>query len=558
MTSEAHSDAELERLMREYWPAAQARWSRFLLLGVPVACSASPGIAQIDLGTRRVSLNIGQIRERGLAWTVEALLAHEVGHHVRYPGSLAVAARMRLLEKSLLPLDDYSLVNLFTDLMINERLGHDLEDQLAAIYKAFIDEVRWQEDPAFLFYLMIYEELWQRTPGDLLCRWHGEFESEYPQARAEAQLLADRLFRIGPNVYTQFIYFVSVVSRYVQPRFGDKPVGADPYECGHGMPSAEDWASALEPDGREREAIRRAEREGWIDRNQVERLTDSRARDRRIASIPGSGTADASLVPEVMAAYYRQQAERYLVRPPAQRRVGEGVVPTTLDPWEPGEPLRDIDWLATLVERGPVLAAAEPLKRTRVAELEGYDVPLWQPRMEIYLDVSGSMPDPRMTRNALTLAAQVLVAGTLRASGWARALLYSHETVTYWNWCRSEAELSRFLMHYVGGGTRFPFEVLARSVAECAADQPIRVVISDSDFHHNYASNPENAGVFAEAATRSARLILLLHQPNPDAAKVYTSAGATVITIAEMEDFPRMAADLAGALFDRERTHVAH
>ena len=96
------------------------------------------------------------------------------------------------------------------------------------------------------------------------------------------------------------------------------------------------------PDAREREAIRRAEREGWIRKEAAERMTDRDALARRTATLPGSGTDDATRVPEVMAAYYRRQAERYLLRPPPQRVWGEATTPTTLEEWEPGEPLREL------------------------------------------------------------------------------------------------------------------------------------------------------------------------------------------------------------------------
>src|SRR5262249_36220342 len=157
------------------------------------------------------------------------------------------------------------------------------------------------------------------------------------------------------------------------------------------------------------------------------RLKDAVSLDGRIHGIPGRHGADASRVPEVMAAYYRREAERYLLRPPPIATVGEAVVPTTLDDWEAGDPAPAIDWLATLLARGERLGAVQPLKRERIADFEGHDVPLWQPRIEIYLDVSGSMPDPRVTRNAMTLAAQILCLGTVRAGGWVRALLYSSD-----------------------------------------------------------------------------------------------------------------------------------
>jgi hypothetical protein len=131
-------------------------------------------------------------------------------------------------------------------------------------------------------------------------------------------------------------------------------------------------------------------------------------------------------------------------------------------------------------------------------------------------------------------------------------VLYSGAAVPFWEWCRSEAELSRFLMHYVGGGTEFPFDLLRRSVAECRSAQPIRVVITDADFHSNYGAAPDHAAIFAEAGRASPHLVLLLHATG-DPAGHYRRAGARVITVAELEDYPKMAADLAHALFEGER-----
>lgn len=541
---------QLRRRVADLWPRAQEHWSRFLLLKSPVDEPKQSSVAQIDLASRQVGLHFRKILDKGLGDCLEGMLAHEVGHHVRYPGTLAVHARLQLLERTLLPLPGYSVMNLFTDLLINETLGRGpLREQLVRIYQAFSADLDWQSDPAFLFYLAVYEELWQLEPGSLAGPEHLFYAVEMTDYRADAALLAQNLFHFGPNIFTQFLYFVSVVSRYVTRRDGNDPVSIDPYNCGCGEPSADDWADALTPNAREREAIERAIREGWLRPEQGRLFKDEAALDRRIASLPGQGTADASRVPEVMAAWYRQQAERYLLRPPPQRLMGEAVVPTTHDDWEPGDATRDIDWLATLTQRGPLIGAASPLKRVPVAEVEGYDVPLWQPRIEVYVDVSGSMPDPRQTRNAMTLAAQVLVTAAIRAGGWARALLYSTSPVAYWEWCRSEAELSKFLMHYIGGGTEFPFDRLSASVRECRGRQPVRVVITDTDFDANYESKPKNAGVVVDAASLSPHFILLLHRP--DAAKTgrYKAAGATVLAVPEMDDFPRMAADLSRALF---------
>lgn len=548
----------------EAWPRACARWSRFLLLSEPVDADDQPTVAWIDLSTRQVALNHAYVESLGLTGSVEALLAHEIGHHVRFPGSLAVQARLRILERGLIPFEEYTATNLFADLLINVHLGRDpaLREQLAAVYRAFTrkpgyapageDAGQWGLDPAFAFYLTIYEACWELPSGDLVGPAYPAFAAAFPGHRAEARLMAQDLFALGPNLYTQFLYFLSVLIRYVKPRAGDEPQALDPHRCQHAQPTAEDWADALLPDPRERAAIERAIREGWITGQLADELARMRELEGRLGGLPGFHGFDATLVPEVMAAWYRRQAERYLVAPPPQPRVGEAVVPTEPEDWSPGDAVRDIDWLTTLLERGEVYGAAQPLRRTRIAEQEGHDVRLWQPRVEIYLDVSGSMPDPRFTVNAMTLAAQILVTGATRSGGRARGLVYSQAPVQFWEWTRSAQEMSRFLMHYIGGGTAFPFDVLAASVAECGRDQPVRVVITDADFDHNHAARPEHAEILADAARQSDRLVLLLHCANPDAVRRYRAAGATVVEVPQMDDFPRMAAGLARALFPEE------
>lgn len=545
--------ADLERLVAEAWPRAQARWSTFLVMGEPVVAAALPSIAQIHLGTREVSLDGELIAKHGLEGCVEALLAHEVGHHVRYPATLAADARLRLLERGLIPFQGVSLVNLFTDLMINEHLGHAYSEQFARAYRAIVPMERWKEGPAFLFYLSVYEELWGLGPGAILGEHAAPFAATFPGVRADAQLLAQDLFHLGPNLYTQFLFFLSIVCRYLAPVDQTPPVMTGPGPCSSGEPSPGDWADALTLSPQEREAIARALRERWITAADGERLGGRDARETRIAGLPGQGTADARAVPEVMAAYYRQQAERHLFRVPTRRVLGDAVVPTTVDDWEPGDPVRAIDWLATLQRRGETYGAGAPLKREAVADHEGLEVPTFVPRVEIYLDVSGSMPNPITTLNAMTLAAQVLAMGALRAEGAVRALLFSTGTTEYWSWCRSEAEISRFLMHYIGGGTVFPFGRLADSVRECGDQQPHRVFITDRDFDTCYDGSPRNAVTLTEAATRSPRLVMLLHQPDAEKARRYERAGATVVPVGDLEDFPKMAGALARALFGDRR-----
>ena len=84
-------------------------------------------------------------------------------------------------------------------------------------------------------------------------------------------------------------------------------------------------------------------------------------------------------------------------------RIGEATVPSILEDWIPGDPVREIDWLGTLLLRGKELGAGMPLKRIHEAEIEGEEVRFHQSRMEIYLDVSPIVSQMEETRSAVVL-----------------------------------------------------------------------------------------------------------------------------------------------------------
>lgn len=537
-----------ERLpgLGDAWRAAQSHWSPALVMRPP-CCKEGPAIAWIDLRTREVHIDDKRLRQDALDASLEALLAHELGHHLRYPGSLQAEARLRLLERKVIPVPGSSFVNLFTDLLINEEIGPRYAPALAAVYRALAarDPVR---DPVFAFYLTVYEELWQLDPGSLLGD-AGWFTEAHPGHRADAQLLCQNLFALAPNVYTQFLYFLSVFSRYLAlPEDDAAPRFMVVMRCGPGEPTPEDWARALVPHRAEREAIEKAMKEGWFGDDLGDSLKEL---EGRVGGLPGMLDGAAAETTEIMAAWYRHEAERWLFRPPKQRTWGDAIVPTTLDPWEVGDAPSAIDWVASL-RSGMPLALAELVQRMRVPEVEGYEAPMWQTRMEVYLDVSGSMPDPRLARNAMTLAAQVLAIAAVRAGGWVRALVYSMQPVTFWTFSRSELELTRFLMHYVGGGTMFPFGVLDASVDETARTPPIRVVITDRDFDANIDASPKHLAALARAAGASP-FLLLQHGATPARSAIYQRAGARVIPVGSLEEFPKLAAALAHSLFPEER-----
>ena len=541
----------LSALVEIAFPRARARWSPFLLLGRPVIEPDGGVPARIDLRTRVLTLGAKAILDRDLTGSLEALLAHEIGHLVAAPGSLAAAVRLQLLERTFLPARRGASLTLpFYELLVDERLGPSLAEDRRRVLFAEADGAA-PPDPAMIFQRAVLEELWLVPPGHLLGELEPDFARAFPDYRVDAQLVAQNLFALAPSIPLQFLYFASIAFRYDAAR-GAVVAGSD---CLEGEPSAEDWAEALVPQPGEKEVIRRALAEGWLPGEVAEKLQkqgQGQGLEDRIAALPGDAAGGrAELITSIMAAHYRREAERWLFRPPTVRVQAEELVPTTLEEWAPGDPVASIDWVATLLQRGETLGAAMPLLRERIADEEGRGAQAWEGRTEIYLDVSGSMPDPKRALNAMTLAAQILALGTVRAGGAARALVYSTGYEKWWHFSRSETVLSRFLLHYIGQGTEFPFEVLEASVEELAAEQPVRIIITDRDFDWNYDKHPRNAAIFADAAALSPALVLLLHDPDMKRAARYEAAGARVVPVRRLDDFPRLSAELSFALFEQ-------
>lgn len=542
---------DLEALVEQAFPRARSRYSPYLLIRPPVIDEDGAILARIDLASRSIRLGGQAILDNDLHNSLEGLIAHVIGHHVGYPGSPVAHARLLLLERIFLPKLPRTMTIPLYELLIDERLARTatvdapIEDELCRILAARAEQA--PGDALFLFQCAVAEEMWQRVEGEILGPVAADFNRDFPHHRLDARLIAQNLFGYAPDLTLQYLYFASIAFPYAL-QSSSQGQGADAGTISK-QPTAEEWAEALLPKKTEKDAIQKAIEEKFFP-EKLEKALKNQDLAQRAGSVPGQGADRSRLVTDVMAAHYRREAEKHLFSPPPITTWSEALVPTTIEEWEPGESVAEIDWLTTLRLRGEVLGTAMPLIRERIADEEGSVVPSFEGRTEVYLDVSGSMPDPTKELNAMTLAAQILVTGTLRAGGAARALLYSTTHEKAWDFCRSETILSRFLMRYIGGGTDFPFDILAASVESERNAQPIRVIITDSDFDWNYDSRPEHAHIFKRAAERSAALVLLLHAPKPERVRKYEQVGARVVAVRRLSDFPVMAAALAHSLFD--------
>lgn len=507
------TDEDLVAAWRAAWPEALAHWSRYTRLHDPLLCCASPeaaaagltgSFAMIRLADMSVVIDLPQVRAYGLENYAVEVLAHEIGHHVLAPATPADHFRLIARIRRALPtLEVHApmVANLFTDLLINDRLQRQEGLRMDAIYRAIERErmVQGKSAPGKLwqFYTGIYERLWSLERGTLGGATH------------DAQLLGDawlgarlvrvyaRDWQVGASRFAALIlpYLLddAEATAAAAPLFdtreageGSEPVSVsdvDPGEMTDAIHPSQDAAITGQSDDEDgdpddRDTARKA----------AEAATEgdgSRGQRREpfefgeILRAAGIKLSDE----QIAARYYREQALPHLVRFPRQiaERSKEPLI-EGLEPWDVGDPLDAIDWLSTLAQSPVPIPGVTTMQRT-YGEEQGQARRAEPVDLDLYVDSSGSMPDPRRRVSFLTLAGTIIALSALRAGSSVQATLWSgkQQVMGTDGFVRAENEILAVLTGFFGGATAFPIHRMRDTYAgRDAGARPVHILqISD-------------------------------------------------------------------------------
>ncbi|MGC3955722.1 MAG: hypothetical protein QM804_15975 [Propionicimonas sp.] len=259
---------------------------------------------------------------------------------------------------------------------------------------------------------------------------------------------------------------------------------------------------------------------------------------------------DSSLADAVLAAWYRNQARPW-VKPLTEQRPAADApeLPGPLEQWELGDDLADLDWPGSLTAAPEILPGVTTRRRARIDDPERpAEVSL---RLDLYIDSSGSMPDPKRGSPAV-LAGAILALSVLRGGGAVRA--------TSWASPRQVAGPDRFLRdpvavmaaiaYFFAGGTSFPLDLLqARYAGQPDANQTIRrhlVVLSDDGLDSMFGvGNDRYAQVAAQVRPRFTTATLVLLDRYRRVEPLARAAGYQVAYLDSMDDAPVVCARLA-------------
>lgn len=516
------------------WPKALEAWSAYTLLREPLMCRGSViadndmqgQIAATRFTDQRVMINCEEIEKLGLQAQALAVLAHEVGHHVYAPGNMAdqgrcLAAMTRMLA-GVAPAQVHMCANLYQDLLINDRLQRRVQIDESAVYK-LLRIAAEGHDSGMLWqvYTRTYEHLW-RLPPLTLCT------AGLPDDAEADSLLLSRLIRhFAGRWLAGARRFAAIVYRYLAEDAEKFPADASMHGKGH-----RHVKDGEVPDG----LCEISDEEEGDDESFDAALGDRLPKKKAAAGTGGQyrepfayGELIKSLgiaLPEdeVIARYYRERALPHLLPFPERRRSrGTEPLPEGYATWQVGDSVESIDIFGSLTQ-SPVMIPGVTTVQREYGEVPGTEPGRTPVNLDIYIDCSGSMPNPAGSTSYLALAATILSLSALRVGAAVQATLWSSPNVfkTSNGFIRDEKEILKLCTGFVSGSTAFPLHVLRDTYASrTAADAPVHIVVISDDGADTMLAKDERGSDGANIcieALRKARAggTLVLNIPSPE------------------------------------------
>ena len=498
----------IELQWQEQWPQALALWSRFTKLSPPLWLSSktalkregmSGSFAAIRLFDHAVMIDVQLVEQLELGEFGLEVLAHEIGHHVLAPGDIHDNARLMARIRYGLPTQEQHapmIANLYTDLLINDRLQRGCDLDMAQVYRHLDAHQQNPQEPSRLWtlYLRIYEIAWNLSRGDLAkgkvdaaldvdaglgARLIRAYAGDWLRGGGRfAMLCLPYLIEDEEKAGEQIRVWLDTrnAGRGGQP---DGLIDIDPDEIDGAIHPSEDpllsSIAASENDNDEEAEV-----------EEIETMPQSHGQCRepfeygQLLKALGIAVDDH----ELAVRYYRERARPHLIRFPVQSipQTSEPL-PEGFTPWELGEPMEEIDWLQSTITAPRIVPGLTTLQRTW-GESPGQQEESAPIDLDLYVDCSGSMPNPQAQTSFLALAGAIVVLSALRVGARVQATLWSGANQFQTTGCftRDESAILRIVTGFIGGATAFPIHILRDTFQNrTKADRAAHILILSDD-----------------------------------------------------------------------------
>ena len=513
-----HSLETLRDTWTAAWDTALAAWSKFTRLRPPMLCltegdarreGLTGSFAMIRLQDQSVVVSLPEVVACGVAQFPVEVLAHEIGHHVLAPATLTDHGRMLARMRWALPTVEHCasmVANLYTDVLINDRLQRSAGLRLADVYRTLgAREGGGAGGAVWALYTRIYEILWS-LPRESLGggrtddRLEGDAWLGTRLVRSYARDWLDGSGRFAALLLPHLLEdqkSAKLIEKLLDTR--DAGVGSDP-------------AGLVDEDAGEREGAVHPAQDPALSGIDDDEVEEKGAQPKEVTS-PGVVRGQARepfqfgellraagvVISDHDAAvkYYRERAAPYLIPFPARRfPQSTDPLPEGLEPWEVGDALDAADWLQSVLQSPHVVPGMTTVQRVW-GTAEGGEparVPL---DLDLYVDSSGSMPNPQQHTSYPALAGAILCLSALRAGARVQATLWSGKTqcTTTHGFVRDSTDVLNVLTGYFGGATQFPIHVLRDTYAtRDAAARAVHILVISDDGVSTMFDNDERGG----------------------------------------------------------------
>ena len=501
----------LEALRVEWeavWPKALEAWSKFTRLRSPTLCltvqsaekeGLTASFAMIRLHDQAIIVSLPEVVSCHVERFGVEVLAHEIGHHVLAPATLTEHARMIARMRWALPTVEKHapmVANLYTDLLINDRLQRIANLRLAEIYRTLSTPAK--AGAVWTLYMRIYEILWSLERGALAPtgvndRMEGDAWLGARLVRSYARDWLDGSGRFAALLLPHLLEdkrSAEIIEKWLDTRnaaAGGSPAGLVDEEAGErngathpaNDPDLADDPEAIEGKGNRSQSIADQPKEVAQNAN-----PQGQAREPfqygEILRAAGVALSDH----DAAVRYYRERARPHLIPFPS-REIPESTdpLPEGLEPWDVGQPLDAADWLQTVLQSPRVVPGMTTVQRVW-GTAEGNAPKRLPLDLDLYVDSSGSMPNPQQLTSYPALAGAILCLSALRAGARVQATLWSgkNQVTSTDGFVRDEEAILRVLTGYYGGGTAFPIPTLRDTYAARRRDaRPAHILVISDD-----------------------------------------------------------------------------
>jgi hypothetical protein len=469
------------------WKASLHLWSDFIQLKEPIFYVNSKeaekflgdGIAAIRLDDHTVMINLVKLKSLNLETFSLELLSHEIGHHVYCPGNLTNYAKMMArVQKAMPDLKHYAsfVLNLYEDLMINNRLKRNFNLNFEKIYIVMNGDS--PQSSLWQFYMRIYELLWA-LPKNTLSKGENKssFEGDAILGKNLIQVYSDDFIR-GSGRFACLCYHYLQMddlnqSKQLYSYIKDtKNIGSDKIPDGLLEFDPDEDLDVIHPALELDITVSEEESEKDFELKNIQISNKNKAKNQQkkyrdpfdfkgILKDIGINLNDH----EIISQYYKKRALPYLIPYPTKianrstEPLNEGV-----EVWEIGSPMENINWFQSALN-SPIPIPGYSIVEDYFGTTEGSNPDIEPIDLDIYIDCSGSMPNPGHSMSFLALAGTIIVLSALRTGARIQATLWSGEGQfkSTEGFISNEKEILKIVTGYLGGSTAFPIGLLDKT-----------------------------------------------------------------------------------------------